>query len=205
MATKKKNAPKRRPPRKAAGPVLVAPTRQDTPEEREAVLALPEYARELGEARKRGRPLLLTPAVRAQLAVHLRRGLYLETAARLVGVSRSSLHAWLAKGAAQKRGPFRDLLDTIEGSQARFEADSLERLERADEGGKWTAWRLERMFPERFGLKSVIQEAAQSQVDQEIRAVLDRIRERCDPATFRQVLEAIDDPDDGGPAAPPAA
>jgi hypothetical protein len=201
----------------AKPPVPVLPTsRRLSPEEAAAAAALPDLKVERERARKMGRPLKLTPAVQAVIVGQVRRGLYPEIAARMAGITKPTLLSWLGRGAAQKKGEFRDFLSAIEEAQAAFESDGLERLDRADEGGRWTAWKLERLFPERYAPRHVIQEVAQAQVDQEFRAALDRLRRAFadEPATLRRALEAIEggefgDDVPGGipggtPGAPPA-
>ena len=61
----------------------------------------------------RGRPQKLTPEIEQKILDALLKDYSVEDAALLTGVHRSTIYGWMKKGRVQKRGKFRDLLDTI--------------------------------------------------------------------------------------------
>lgn len=71
-----------------------------------------------------GRPPKISPDLIRRIADTVRKGNYLDTAARLHGVSRVSFHEWMKRGHAQKRGLYRDFLNAMEQAQA--EADTID-------------------------------------------------------------------------------
>lgn len=85
-----------------------------------------------------GRPPKISATLIAAIAETVRKGNYLDTAARLHGVSRVSFHEWMKKGHAQKRGLYRDFLNALEQAQA--EADTIDHeFIRAASGKDWKA------------------------------------------------------------------
>lgn len=115
-----------------------------------------------------GRPTRLTPSVEKKVIKALKDGNYIETAAALAGISKSSIYEWLKRGAREiqrlednprarlkkEEEPFVRFSDAVEKAQAMAEARDLSLIGQAAEGDwKAAAWRLERKFPDKWGRK----------------------------------------------------
>lgn len=71
-----------------------------------------------------GRPPKISATLITAIAETVRKGNYLDTAARFHGVDRVTFHNWMKKGHTQKRGLYRDFLNALEQAQA--EADTID-------------------------------------------------------------------------------
>ncbi len=91
----------------------------------------------------------------------VRKGNYRKTAGRLAGVDGHLFLSWLRKAEAEKEeSVWWQLLQDVEAAEAEFEAECLAAIDKAGEMPKnWTAraWRLERMYPDRFGRNDRLQ------------------------------------------------
>lgn len=125
-----------------------------------------------------GRRCRLTPEVQERIATALRAGSYLETAAQLAGVSRSTLYSWLARGRAARSGPFLDFLNTVEGAIAQAEVAAVARISAASQTD-WhaAAWLLER-GPAHQRWRPSLQVKLGELSDAEIQAALDDVARR---------------------------
>lgn len=103
--------------------------------------------------RRPGRPTKLTPETQAKICDAIRAGNYLETSAAFAGIDKSTLYAWLRKGAAAKRGIHVEFSRAIEKAMADAEARDVALIGKAAADGTWqaSAWRLERKYPDRWG------------------------------------------------------
>ena len=100
---------------------------------------------------KVGKPEKLNPERQERIVDWLRRGNYPETAARAGGISKSTYHEWLLRGAREKAGKYFEFAEAVNDALAEAEGRFLEGVE--DHGkDHWQAfaWLLERRFPERF-------------------------------------------------------
>lgn len=101
---------------------------------------------------KPGRPSKLTPETAQRILDCIRAGNYLETSAAYAGISKSSLFNYLRRGNQQRRGKYRELLESVERALAEAEVRDVLTIERASKSDwKAAAWRLERKFPTRWG------------------------------------------------------
>lgn len=119
-------------------------------------------------ARRVGRPTKLTAALTAEVAKHLRQGNYVETAAALAGISKTTLYLFLRNGAR-----LRGMIDstpsttltreelllvefsiTVLAASAQAEANGVNCIAEAARRGEWRAqaWLLERRHPKRWRL-----------------------------------------------------
>jgi hypothetical protein len=94
------------------------------------------------------RKTTLTPQVAERLALMLRSGVPLTTAAAAVNLSRSTLHRWLAR----PEPLYVAFREQVEQARAEGEAALVLRIARESASG-WqsAAWLLERIAPERYG------------------------------------------------------
>lgn len=104
-----------------------------------------------------GRPTKLTADVRKKILTCLRAGTYLETAAAMAGIHRDTLRVWLLTGAVKPRSIYGAFALEAEKAMASSEMRDLNII-RAAAKTQWTAaaWRLERRFPERYALRTKV-------------------------------------------------
>jgi hypothetical protein len=148
----------------------------------------------------RGRPTKLTPDLQERIVEAIRAGAYVETAAALAGVNKTTFYDWLRKGARAKRGAYHDFSLAVEEALAQSEADDLAVIEKAGRGYEvrrtkavrsedgtvettvetstrfdWqaAAWRLERRFPERWGRSARDLEARVRELQEAVNRLLE--------------------------------
>jgi transposase len=125
-----------------------------------------------------GRPTNLTPEVHTAFVAALKRSWYIETAASLVGVGRSTVYGWMRRGRKETEGPFAEFLDDVKKALAEQEAHCLDRI-RVAGADHWQAlaWLLERRYPNRWSSsRAQLKELCKrwDELDEEI----DRLRDR---------------------------
>lgn len=111
------------------------------------------------QKRPRGRPSVWTPEVERRILGAVTQGLYLETAAALAGIDKSTLHRRLKAGRRKgAKAADRDFCTSIEKALAASEARDLAVISKAAAEGQWpaAAWRLERKFPDRWGKRDTV-------------------------------------------------
>lgn len=128
----------------------------------------------------------LDPLLAQRIVDLIRAGNYLEVAATAAGIHRSTLHRWLRHGRDQQRGRFRKFLTAVEKAQAEAESRDVALIARAA-GEDWraAAWRLERKQPRRYGPRVALS------VQQELDAVLDRLKKGLELPVYEKVLELM--------------
>lgn len=98
------------------------------------------------------RPTKLSQELHARIVDAVRAGNYIETAAAYAGVNKSTLYAWLKKGARSASGPFWEFSNAIEKALASAEVRDVALIGKAaDTQWQAAAWRLERKHPQRWG------------------------------------------------------
>jgi transposase-like protein len=106
------------------------------------------------------RPSKLTPKLRERIAAAVSAGASYKAAAQTTGVGESTLHAWLARGRAERGAtrlavgerPYVRLVDAVEQASARAEVRAAALISKASETDwRAAAWFLERRDPETFG------------------------------------------------------
>jgi len=105
--------------------------------------------------KKRGRPSKLTKTVAAKIIEYLEVGNYQETAARAAGISRSTFHRWMKRGADAKSvgkdSRYRDFRDSVKKAEANAEVAAVKCvLDGAEKSWQAAMTYLERKFPERW-------------------------------------------------------
>jgi hypothetical protein len=104
--------------------------------------------------RMRGRPDGLTTDVHKRIVEAVRLGAHFEEAGAAAGISRSTLHRWLARGDATNAPQrFRTFLEAVRQAEAEHELEALRSIDRAAAAGdrRAQAWKLERRYPARWG------------------------------------------------------
>jgi transposase len=129
---------------------------------------------------KVGRPTKLTPQVRDAFAAHIRRGVWIERAASLVGIDKGNLYDWLKRGESETSGPHHDFRHAYERAQAEAEEKlSGFVFDAAEKDAKIALSILERKFPNQWGRRQLIA----------VEAV--KPNERTTPFAFRVVGEEV--------------
>lgn len=107
----------------------------------------------LRAAQPLGRPSELTPELAETIVEILRGHAYRDTAARAVGIDRSTLWRWMKRGEEESEGLYFEFCNAVKRAEALAEADALKGLMYA---GEWQAlaWILERKFPDRYGKRN---------------------------------------------------
>jgi hypothetical protein len=103
-----------------------------------------------------GRPCALTPEARERIVQAIIAGCSRADAARYAGVGESTLRRWIARGRAEKEGPFAEFVNAVLDAEARASVLANGCIARAIRDGDWkaAAWFLERRFPERYAPRS---------------------------------------------------
>lgn len=113
-----------------------------------------------------GRPSFLTPDRVDTIVKMLTAGNYLDAAAAMAGVDRSTVYQWLKKGANQQSGVYHDFHARVEQAQAEAECRLVSQIAAAAKN-QWqaAAWHLERKFPDRWGRKERLDVTVDSAAD----------------------------------------
>ena len=107
-----------------------------------------------------GRPPLEPQNYQQVICEFIRKGNYVETAAAASGVTKETLYTWLKEGAkAPPDSPYRIFSDAVCKAVAESETRLIDRVEDHSKKGDLRAdtWRIERRFPNRWGLKGRIE------------------------------------------------
>jgi hypothetical protein len=113
----------------------------------------------------------LTPETQEKIAMVIRAGNYIETAAAYAGISKQCLYEWLRRGAATNAPPqYRAFAAAIREALAAAEVRDVAQIAKASEK-EWTAaaWRLERRHPVRWA-----RTREREQDDEELARILGR-------------------------------
>lgn len=101
---------------------------------------------------KRGRPSDFTPEVCDKIVQTLAAGHFRETAAKCAGVSVRAFRYWLAEGRRQKKGKYKDFLQSVQQAEHEAEIHCLDLVLQSEEIST-KQWYLERRHPERWSPK----------------------------------------------------
>lgn len=119
-----------------------------------------------------GRPSKLNPALQETICKSLSIGNYLETAAAVSGVSKSTVYDWLKRGAREKaegkKSPYTAFSDAVEKAQAQGEQRLVLIIAKAsEEHWQAAAWHLERKYPSKWGRRDTLDTNVNVGSDQE--------------------------------------
>jgi hypothetical protein len=87
-----------------------------------------------------------------EITEHVKAGNFTVVACRLAGVCERTYYHWLALGKQQEESIYAELYDAVEQAEAEREARLVEKLEKSNDL-KATMWMLERIAPERWGMR----------------------------------------------------
>jgi transposase len=114
------------------------------------------------------RPTKLTPELQVKIVEALKMGNYIETAAALAGINKTTIYEWLKRGARElervENNPnakirkdeerFVVFSNAVKKAQAEAEQRDVLIIAKASQSDwKASAWRLERKYPQRWGRK----------------------------------------------------
>jgi hypothetical protein len=128
--------------------------------------------------RSSGRPTKISDAIQRKMVELLRAGNYYETAAASCGVRAVTERNWryVGKNAEDAMAAGKDVtaherrcaryLAAVEKARAEAEATALSSIALAGAEGQWqaNAWRLERMYPEKYGKRLAVQAEVKTSV-----------------------------------------
>jgi hypothetical protein len=102
-----------------------------------------------------GRPTKICPEIIEKIQSAILAGSYVETAAAFAGISKDTFYLWLKKGAASNSGIYWEFSDAIKRAMAEAELRDVMVINRAAQTS-WqaAAWKLERKYPKRWGLRA---------------------------------------------------
>lgn len=127
------------------------------------------------EKKKRGRPPILQNKEKIdKIIAYIGDGYYIETAAALAGISKQTLYNWLRLANEARDKPKKNTLETqmiefadrVEVARAHAEKTLIDRI---DSSTKWesAAWRLSKLFPDRYTDKKIVEGEFKGQVTTE--------------------------------------
>jgi hypothetical protein len=116
-----------------------------------------------------GRPSKLCPEVQDRIVMALRLGHFQKAAAAYGGISERTLIDWLARGAAEEKGPYADLYNQVQSAKQEAEMRALGAIQKAAQHGNWraAAWLLQHLNPSRFCTRTRLAEREEEKEDLE--------------------------------------
>lgn len=108
----------------------------------------------------KGSTPILTEELIDRLAITIRSGAYIETAAAFCGISKDTFYRWLRLAeSSESTDLLIKLSDAVKKAMAEAELRDLNVIDKAAQEGVWqaAAWRLERKYTDRWGRQTKIQ------------------------------------------------
>lgn len=126
------------------------------------------------------------------LCTEIKRGVNYTRACQIARISPSTFYSWKKKGAAEPEDSdsiYRKFYDEIMRAEALSVAYRVEGIRKAGEGGAWAAhaWWLERVFPQEFGRRQVID----ANIDASVKQV--NLSELFDTDEIKKILNEDED------------
>jgi hypothetical protein len=142
---------------------------------------------------KLGRPTVFSAEKAATIVSALEDGCYLDQAAALAGVSRTTLQNWLLAGGRNGGAEFVKFNNDVRKAQAEAEHSGIRIIKAAAKAGQWqaAAWLLERKNPERWGRQDRV--AIEHKVQESVDAALGVLEQKLTPEEYDRVLGALAD------------
>lgn len=113
-----------------------------------------------------GRPTMLNNVIRDKFVLLLRQGSYIETACDFIGINQDVYYDWMRKGKNPKSGIYYEFAVMVKRARGYYEHITLLKIDRAADAvdahgvrrqSALHKWRLERMFPKKWGQKKSIE------------------------------------------------
>lgn len=160
-----------------------------------------------GAPQRPGRPTSLTPEVHQKVVHAVQLGMYIEQAAALAGVNRTTLYGWMKRGGREAYGPYYQFYCDMQKALAQCEYMALARLQKLSAEGSFaaTSWFLERRFharwsrPQKVEVAGKVEGGVSVEIIRAAAAMADEKRTAQDSA---KVKKAVAVPD-SGPGLPP--
>lgn len=104
---------------------------------------------------KGGRPSKLTPEIQQAIIDALQMGNFVETACAVAGIHKDTFYHWLKLADESPNGKHAQFRAAVQQAMAQAEHDAVSMITAAGTN-QWQAlaWRLERMYPERWGQRT---------------------------------------------------
>jgi transposase len=97
----------------------------------------------------------LTPAVVATVLGNLAAGCYVETACAAAGIGKSTYYSWLERAEEDPDSAYAEFAALVEKARAQAEAANLRIIRKAaNDSWQAAAWLLERVYPEKYGMRN---------------------------------------------------
>ena len=145
--------------------------------------------------KKGGRPTKLTPDIQQAIIDCLSMGNFVETACAVAGIHKDTFYHWMKLAEGAPKGMHAKFRDAVQQAMAQAEHDAVSMITAAGTT-QWQAlaWRLERMYPDRWGLRT--------RVDAKVDSKNEHTGPNGGPIPHRHVVELeFVDADDGSPTA----
>jgi hypothetical protein len=120
------------------------------------------------------RPAKLTPEIEYQICQLVRAGNSVEIAASASGISAPTYYRWMERGIREQSGPYADFREAVDRARAEVEGRLVAGDQASANDWRASAWRLERMRPERWARSSERRARTSPVLDRE----LERLDER---------------------------
>lgn len=120
-----------------------------------------------------GRPLKLTPARKARLLEAISKGAARKFACKYAGIGPRTFREWVERGWLDREhdppinSVYAELVTDMEVAEGQAVVHWLDQIEQAANEGQWqaAAWRLERLYPESYGRRQVVDVNQQAKVE----------------------------------------
>ena len=132
-------------------------------------------------------PNSYTEEVAAQIVGYITGGLYITAACELAGISRQTYYNWQRRG-QKGEAPYDDFLKRVREAEAKAEARLSTHIEKmAADDWRAAAWKLERRFPDKYGVRST----TKVEVSRSIEKLLDAVQEHMSEGAYDELVGAL--------------
>lgn len=134
------------------------------------------------------RPTKYTQSLHERFVTRLRQYGFLEHACSYVGISEGTAYSWLERGANGDER-YASFYEDVRKVRAELEGALVDRIQSDDEREDWkaAAWRLERLFPKRYGLAA----KEQRQLQEGMQQMLELVRGDMTEDAYGQLISAL--------------
>lgn len=138
-----------------------------------------------------GRPPEITDEKIEKILDCIRKGAYIETAAAVAGINKSTFYDWLKKGARKQGAIYERFSDAVRQAMGESQMFDINVIHDCAAKGNWqaAAWRLERKNPKQWGRREYVSDDKDDFNNDEN---IDELAEQ-----YLKSLKSTDDRDDG--------